>query len=96
MDEFVSEQKQSLAFSGLDPALDFVRTAVTEKTGNISFRCCRFAAAHEQLKDVLPDHFLLFHAGIFFAQTIKALNIALLIEDHNYRVSFRNHLFGKG
>ncbi|MNV08233.1 hypothetical protein D3C71_986950 [compost metagenome] len=96
MNKFVSEQKQSLPFAGLDPAFYFVRTAVTEKTRNIAFRGRRFTAAHKQFKDVLPDDFMLFHAGIFFAQAVKALNITLLIEDNNHRVSFRNDLFGEG
>jgi hypothetical protein len=37
VNEFVSEQKQSLPFTRFDPAFDFVGAAVTKETGNIAF-----------------------------------------------------------
>ncbi len=96
MNEFVSEQKQALSFPRLDPAFDFVGAAVTEETGDISLRGCRLAATHKQFEHVLTDHFLLFQTGILFAQAIKTLNIAVLIENYNDGIRFRNHLFREG
>ena len=94
--KLIAKQKQPLAFAGFDPALDLIGTAVAKKTGDITPRRGRFSRRHKQLKDILPDHFVFFQAGVFFAQPVEALNIAVAIEDDNHRVGFRNHLLREG
>ncbi len=95
MNKLVSEQKQPLPFTRFDPAFDLVGAAVAKKTGNIALRSCRFAAAHKQLEHVLTNNFLFFQTGIFFTQPVKTLNIAVMIENNDDGVGFRDNLFSK-
>ncbi len=88
VDEFIAEQKQALTFARFDPALHLIRAAVTEKAGDIAARRQRFLLGHKELKHVAANHFLLFQAGIFFAEAIETLNVAVLIENNDDRIGF--------
>lgn len=59
-----------------------------EKTGDVSPRCRRFFRAHKQLKDVFTNNIMFVQAGVLFAQSVKALNTAVLVNNHNHRIGF--------
>ncbi|MPN44752.1 hypothetical protein SDC9_192317 [bioreactor metagenome] len=95
VDKFIAKQKQTLSLAGLYPAFHFIRIAVAKEAADVATRSGGFPTAHEEFKDALSNHFLLFQAGVLFTQSIEALNVTPTVEDHNRRVGFCHYLFSK-